>query len=283
MLDLHDSQSRSLVLAVVLVGAMGLVAAALITLLVTGRALGPIRDGFETQRRFVADASHELRTPAALIRANADVLEREGLVAPDGGPLVTDIIGEADRLGGLVGDLLQLSAWDEMRTTIAPAPVDAAAVAVETVRGATAMAAERGVRLVADPGDGPAGALADRGRLVQLLLILVDNAIDHSPGGGHRDRPRPARTGRGRGSRSATRGPASRPPTSSGSSTRSRACPGPRATARAARASGSRSPGASSTRIAGRSGPTTPTAAAPASRSCSRRRRSPCPARRPRM
>ena len=152
VLDLHDSQSQSLVLAIVTVGVMGLGAAALITLLVTGGALGPIREGFAAQRRFVADASHELRTPAALIRANAEVLQREGLVAAGGGPLLTDIIGESDRLSGLVGDLLQLSAWDEMRTTITPAPVDVAAIARDTVRGAAAMAAERGVPLAVDAG-----------------------------------------------------------------------------------------------------------------------------------
>ena len=65
-------------IAVLTIGGLGLLAAALITLLVVSRALVPIREGFEAQRRFVADASHELRTPAALIRANAEVLEREG-------------------------------------------------------------------------------------------------------------------------------------------------------------------------------------------------------------
>ena len=109
VLTLHDQQSRSLVLAVLVVGALGLVAAAVIAYVVTGRALVPIREGFEAQRRFVADASHELRTPAALIRANAEVLEREGLVVDDGRDLLDDIIAEADRLGGLVGDLLQLA------------------------------------------------------------------------------------------------------------------------------------------------------------------------------
>lgn len=183
VLDLHDSQSQSLVLAVILVGAMGLVAAALITLLVTGRALVPIREGFEAQRRFVADASHELRTPAALIRANAEVLEREQLIAEDGQPLLEDVIGEADRLGGLVGDLLQLSAWDETELSIAPEPVDVPRLSRETVRGATALAAERDVRLVTDTPE-PAVAIADRSRIVQLLLILLDNAVDHSPAGG---------------------------------------------------------------------------------------------------
>ena len=182
VLTLHDRQSQTLVLAIAAVGAAGLVAAALITLLLTGYALRPIREGFEAQRRFVADASHELRTPAALIRANAEVLEREGLVAEDGRPLVEDVIAEADRLGGLVGDLLQLAAWDEMRMDVTPVPLDAAALASDTVRGATALAAERGVGLEVD-APAPAPAMADRDRLVQLLLILVDNAVDHSPRG----------------------------------------------------------------------------------------------------
>ena len=183
VLDLHDDQSRSLVAAVVTVGALGLIAAALITLLVTGRALGPIREGFAAQRRFVADASHELRTPAALIRANAEVLQREGLVAAGGGPLLTDIVGESDRLSGLVGDLLQLSAWDEMRTTITPVPVDVAAIAGDTVRGAAAMAEERGVPLTVDGDDRAAWSMADPDRIVQVLLVLIDNAVDHSPAG----------------------------------------------------------------------------------------------------
>jgi signal transduction histidine kinase len=182
VLALHDQQSQSLVIAIVATGLAGLVAAAVITLLVTGRALVPIREGFEAQRRFVADASHELRTPAALIRANAEVLEREALTTGDGAALVGDIIAEADRLGGLVGDLLQLAAWDEAHLAITPGPIDAATLATDTVRGARALAAERGVFLAVEtPASAP--ATGDRDRLVQLLLILVDNAIDHSPSG----------------------------------------------------------------------------------------------------
>lgn len=181
-LDLHDQIARTLLFAIAAVGAVGLVAAALITLLVTGRALRPVREGFEAQRRFVADASHELRTPAALIRANAEVLEREALVGEDGHPLVEDIVAEADRLGLLVGDLLQLAAWDETQLAVAPVTLDAASLAADTVRGATALAAERGVSLVHEAA-GPVYARADRDRFVQLLLILVDNAVDHSPRG----------------------------------------------------------------------------------------------------
>lgn len=182
-LTLHDQQARSLVLAILLVGALGLVAAAAITLVVTRRALIPVRRAFDSRRQFVAAASHELRTPAALIRANAEVLQREELVAEGGRDLVDDIVGEADRLGGLVGELLQLAAWDEAAMPLEPVSLDAAAVARETVRRATALAAEREVRLAVDaPVAAP--AVADRARLVQLLLLLVDNAVDHSPAGG---------------------------------------------------------------------------------------------------
>ena len=181
-LALHDRESRTLVLAIAAVGAVGLVGAALITLLVTGRALRPVRDGFEAQRRFVADASHELRTPAALIRANAEVLEREQLVSEEGREFVTDIVAEADRLGLLVGDLLQLAAWDDTKLAVAIDTVDISSLASDTVRGATALAAERGVQLEYT-GAGPVTARADRDRFIQLLLILVDNAMDHSPKG----------------------------------------------------------------------------------------------------
>ena len=181
-LALHDKESRILVLTIAAVGAVGLVGAALITLLVTGRALRPVRDGFEAQRRFVADASHELRTPAALIRANAEVLEREQLVTGEGREFVSDIVAEADRLGLLVGDLLQLAAWDDTKLAVAIVTLNAASLASDTVRGATALAAERGVAL-AHEATGPVFARADRDRLVQLMLILVDNAVDHSPKG----------------------------------------------------------------------------------------------------
>lgn len=182
VLTLHDRQSASLVASVAAVGAAGLVAAALLTLLLTGRSLIPIRRTFEAQRRFVADASHELRTPAALIRANAEVLDREALVSEEGQPLLGDIIGEADRLSSLVEELLALAAWDATGLVLQRATVDVAELVRETVRGASALAEQHGVSLVA-VAPSPAFAQIDRARFVQLLLVLVDNAIDHAPAG----------------------------------------------------------------------------------------------------
>jgi len=182
VLTLHDAQSASLVLAISLVGLVGLGGAGLVTLVVTRRALAPIRTSFDAQLRFVADASHELRTPAALIRATAEVLARESLVSPEAGPLIEDIVAESDRLGRLVGDLLTLSTGGSAEVILEPQPLDLAELARTIVRRVEPLAGERGVAIEVDA---PAAVMVegDRDRLLQLILILVDNAIDHSPSG----------------------------------------------------------------------------------------------------
>ena len=185
VLTLHDRQSAALVLAILVVGAIGLVGAALATLWITGRALVPIRAAFETERRFVADASHEIRTPAAVIRSSAEILQREHLVAQPGRPLVEDIVGEADRLGRLVEDLLALAASEQGALAVETAPVDLVDLARTAVRRATPLAGDRGLRLTG-PGEGatPISVDGDADRLLQVLLILLDNAFRHSPPGG---------------------------------------------------------------------------------------------------
>lgn len=183
VLTLHDEQAASLVSAIVLVGLLGLLGAAVVTLFVTDRALVPIRRSFEAQRRFVAEASHELRTPAALIRADAEVLQREDLVSAEGRPLTEDIVAEAERLGRLVGDLLALAAADGAPLVVERRPVDLSEVVRLTARRTEALAAERQVRMVID-APATAFVLGDRDRLMQLLLILVDNGLDHTPAGG---------------------------------------------------------------------------------------------------
>jgi signal transduction histidine kinase len=193
VLTLHDQQSADLIRAIVIVGLAGIAGAALITLYVTARALVPIRAAFEHERRFVADASHEIRTPTALIRASAEVVIREGLVGDAGRPLIDDVISESDRLARLVGDLLTLTSSGSGSLAVERSPIDLADVARDTVRRAGPLAEELGVELMLQDMttsvDGREARavlpiLGDRDRLIQLLLILLDNAFGHSPPGG---------------------------------------------------------------------------------------------------
>jgi signal transduction histidine kinase len=186
VLDLHDEQSRSLVVAIAIAGLLGLLGTALVAFWITGRALVPIRRAFATERRFVADASHEIRTPTSIIRASAEVLQREGLVLLGGRALTEDIVAEADRLGRLVEELLALAASERGALAAERRPIDLAEVAAATVRRAGPLAAEQGLVLAGPAGDVPAlPVLGDPDRLVQLLLVLFDNAFRVSPPGGH--------------------------------------------------------------------------------------------------
>lgn len=182
VLTLHDEQSAALLWSILVAAVIGLAAATVITLLVTGRALAPIRRSFEAQQRFVADASHELRTPTAIIRSTADVLEREALVSPTGRPLISDIISESDRMGRLVGDLSTIASREDEPLALQRSAVDLADLGRQVVRRIQPLAAKRDLQVVlSSPEEAP--MRGDLDRLTQLLLILLDNALDHAPAG----------------------------------------------------------------------------------------------------
>ena len=184
---LQHRLERQLLLAIFVIGALGVLGAMVVTLFVTQRALVPIREAFATERRFVAAASHELQTPVAIIRASAEILERERLVAGDGTALVEDIIGETDRLGRLVSDLLALASAEAGAISLRPEAIDLETWFDGSRASCCRPSPQAGGAGFAVSQDRVSGltVTADRDRLDQLVLILVDNAIKHSPPGGN--------------------------------------------------------------------------------------------------
>ncbi|MBI2776251.1 MAG: HAMP domain-containing histidine kinase [Chloroflexi bacterium] len=151
------------------------------------RALVPIRDSLTAQRRalrrqraFAADASHELRTPLTVIRASLEHLRRhkDQPVATVGAAL-DDIGAEVDQLTRLVEELLLLARSDSGAIQVERLPVDLGDVAADAASSLAGPAAERGVAVTVDPE--PALVIGDAARLRQLVMILVDNAVAHSP------------------------------------------------------------------------------------------------------
>ena len=90
----------------------GLGAAILGGLYMAGRAVRPARESFERQRAFVADASHELKTPLTLIRADAEVVLYRGLVGQEDRKLIEHALAETDRMGAILSDLLLVARLD---------------------------------------------------------------------------------------------------------------------------------------------------------------------------
>jgi two-component system, OmpR family, sensor kinase len=127
-------------------------------------------------RQFVADASHELRTPVAAIGGFAD-LWRQGAVDADQLDDVMRRIGqESARMRGLVEDLLLLARLDQGRA-LALEPVDLAALAADAVLDATATHPSRQVSLHAPE---PVIVQGDEARLRQVLANLISNALAHT-------------------------------------------------------------------------------------------------------
>jgi signal transduction histidine kinase len=155
--------------------------------------LDRLQASFHAQERFVADASHELRTPLTAIRGNVDVLSRQTrngsrvLMSGDLTPALDDIRVESDRMRRLLDDLLLLARSDAGEGA-RPFPMTQTsgvrldAIASDAVRSASTLSQGQIVEL-----EEPRPVLldGDPDRLRQLIMILLDNAIRHTPPGGH--------------------------------------------------------------------------------------------------
>jgi two-component system OmpR family sensor kinase len=131
-------------------------------------------------RRFVADASHELRTPVAAVSAYAELFERGAESRPqDLARVMRGIRGETARMGHLVEDLLLLARLDESRP-FERSEVDLVEVATDAVSAARAVGPQWLLKVEAA---GPVLVHGDRGRLRQVLDNLLSNVRAHTPPG----------------------------------------------------------------------------------------------------
>ncbi len=170
---------NSLIFALVPVGVGALVLAAVGGLLMSRRAMRPVRESFERQRTFIADASHELKTPLALIKINADVLSSE-VTDPDHRELAEDLLSETDRMSALLSGLLTLARLDAGKLSVSREEFNLATVMAETVDRFRMRAASAGVRLEVEAA-GKLPTFGDGTRTEQILAVLLDNALMHTP------------------------------------------------------------------------------------------------------
>jgi two-component system phosphate regulon sensor histidine kinase PhoR len=139
----------------------------------------------EVRMEFVLNVSHELRTPLTAIRGYAETLLESDLGPSKETRRFVEIIHRhADRLGRLLSDLLDLSNIELDRAPLHLRPAPLAEVTRQAVASLAPQAERKGIRLdVAIPEDLPP-VMADRDRLVQILVNLIDNAVKYTPEGG---------------------------------------------------------------------------------------------------
>jgi heavy metal sensor kinase len=135
-------------------------------------------------RQFTSDASHELRTPLALIRATAELaLRRER--DPEGyRNSLRQIEREAEHMTALTESLLTLARADADGLGMTMQSTDLNELIHSVVQQNAALAMEKGVTLRAVTAEPPAHIAADSAGIRRILLILMDNALKHTPTGG---------------------------------------------------------------------------------------------------
>jgi heavy metal sensor kinase len=145
--------------------------------------LDRLERAFSQQRRFVADASHELRTPTTILRTEADVtLARPERPESEYRASVTVMRDAARRLARIVDELFILARADAGHLVTRREPVYLEDLVDEAVRAVQEVAAQRKVRIEAgDLVEAPVSGDADL--LGRILLNLLDNAIKYSPPG----------------------------------------------------------------------------------------------------
>ncbi|HEX4992457.1 MAG TPA: HAMP domain-containing sensor histidine kinase [Rubrobacteraceae bacterium] len=161
-------------------GALGL--AAVGGLYMAGRAVRPVREAFDRQRAFVADASHELKTPLTLVRVDTEVLQ-SNLEDPDDRELADEVLAETDRMDVILSDLLTMARLDANVLDVARKPFDLSYLIKEEAQRFNLRASREGVRLeVRSPDE--LLASGDPVRTGQILAALLDNALRFTPSGG---------------------------------------------------------------------------------------------------
>jgi two-component system phosphate regulon sensor histidine kinase PhoR len=153
--------------------------------IVTLRDVTELRKLESVRREFVANVSHELRTPIASIKAMVETLEAGAIEDRElTNDFLNRMVGESDRLAALVDDLLDLGRLESGRVTLHVEPLEPGELlrrATERLRPQTERAR---LELVTSIPDGLPNVLADRGRVEQVVLNLVHNAIKFTPAGG---------------------------------------------------------------------------------------------------
>lgn len=180
-LNISDARQfgRTLLLVSVLTGVLSFLIIFFLTTLLSRQAIQPYVKNMERQKRFITDASHELKTPLTSIAASADIAAMEY----EGDEWIENIQKQTDRLTRLVNDLITLARLDEELPPPEISVFSLSDAVWETAEPFAAMAKAQGKVYEQSIADG-ISFRGSRASIQQMLSVLLDNAVKYSDAGG---------------------------------------------------------------------------------------------------
>ncbi len=169
----------------IFVSLLCLIGVGILVFLASGRIVRPVAESYEKQKRFITDAGHEIKTPLAIITADAEVLEMESEEAGEN-EWISDIKVQTKRLSELTQDLISLSKMEETSTVLEMKDLDLSALLKSQTGsfGAVATASNKTISSNIEDGIHIQG---DKKSIESLLSIVLDNAVKYCPENGHID------------------------------------------------------------------------------------------------
>jgi signal transduction histidine kinase len=177
------AELQSLQLSFAVIAVMVLLAFFLISLLFANRSIRPIRSAWEQQKQFLADASHELKTPLAVMTANFDaVLSDPESTVEEQMKWLNNLGAGMDRMSALVTKLLLLDKADAETYDVVLEPFDVRLLVEEELAGFDALAAQSAITVSIEIDESvPAEVKSDHVLVRQIFDTLVDNAFKYTP------------------------------------------------------------------------------------------------------
>ncbi len=167
--------ANRLLIMTVLIGIISLLAMFILVYMFSGKAVAPVVESLEKQKRFITDAGHELKTPIAVISANVDVLELESGKSE----WTNSIRGQVKRMTELVKNMLTLSRMEEENIHVVFSDLNLSQTIVENSASFAAVADSKGLKYNLDIAE-DIHILGDKNGINQLSSLLIDNAMKYS-------------------------------------------------------------------------------------------------------
>lgn len=171
---------RYFITYLLIIGLIGILVLIPISYFLAGRSLSPIKQSYEDQKKFIADASHELRSPLTVIQTNLEVLKyRDHETIQANKKWLNKIETECENMSKLINDMLEIAQVDNNKMQYADRIVSMSRLVEEVTFLLTSYADEKDILLNIDI-DPDVMIEADSDKIRQLIRIFLDNAIKYS-------------------------------------------------------------------------------------------------------
>ena len=154
---------------------LGLIAVYILVYFLSKIAIKPIAESYEKQKRFITDASHEIKTPLTIIQANTEMLE----TVLGQNKYINSTIKQVHRLTGLTNQLLNLSKMDEKSQAMTFTNINLSNIIIEQIFNFESLATKENKNIITDIQDN-IELYADYNDILELINILLDNALKYS-------------------------------------------------------------------------------------------------------